>query len=275
MLEPWLLLFCSLAYIGLLFAIAWYGDRQIRLNKKLPHRALIYSLSLAVYCTSWTYYGAVGMASTAGWGFFAIYLGPILVFVFGYSFLKKVAAICREQNITTIADFISSRYGKSGSLAVIVTVIAIFGTMPYIALQLKAVAFSYDVLAHGEVLSYAGGDIQSPLEDTAFIVAALMAVFSILFGARYVNASEHHEGIILAIAFESVVKLLALLCVCLFAIYGVFGDFSSLLAAAEKSPMINGLILNPSLSESFFQLSFFSNTVLAMAAIFVCRGNFT
>lgn len=115
-------------------------------------RALIYSLSLVVYCTSWTYYGAVGKASTTGWEFFSIYLGPILVVVFGYRFLKKVATICREQNITTIADFISSRYGKSGNPAVLVTVIAILGTMPYIALQLQVVALSYEVLAHDGII---------------------------------------------------------------------------------------------------------------------------
>ena len=275
MLQPWLLLLCSLLYIGVLFAIAWYGDKRIRQNRPLPHRAIIYSLSLAVYCTSWTYYGAVGKAATSGWEFFSIYLGPILVFVFDYPFLKKVAAICREQNITTIADFISSRYGKSGTLAVIVTIIAIFGTMPYIALQLKAVALSYEVLAHDGVLIGANQfEPQSLLEDTAFIVAALMAVFTILFGARYVNASEHHEGIILAIAFESVVKLIALLCVCLFAIYGVFGDFGSLLASAEKTPAINDLILNPSISDDFLKVSFISQTILAMAAIFCLPRQF-
>ena len=275
MLEPWLLLLCSLLYIGVLFAIAWYGDRRIQLNRPLPHRALIYSLSLAVYCTSWTYYGAVGKASTAGWEFFPIYHGPILVVVFGYRFLKKVATICREQNITTIADFISSRYGKSGNLAVVVTVIAILGTMPYIALQLKAVALSYEVLAHdGIVIDSQKFMPKSLLEDTGFIVAALMAVFTILFGARRVTASEHHEGIILAIAFESVVKLFALLCVCLFAIYGVFGGFENLLFAAQQSPVIDKLFLDPSLEDDFLKATFFSQTVLAMAAIFCLPRQF-
>ncbi|MEM7206432.1 MAG: PAS domain-containing hybrid sensor histidine kinase/response regulator [Pseudomonadota bacterium] len=275
MLQPWLLLFCSLLYIGALFGIAWYGDRQTRLGRPVRHRALIYSLSLGVYCTSWTYYGAVGRATTAGWEFFSIYLGPILVFVLGYKFLKKVAAICREQNITTIADFISSRYGKSGSLAVLVTVVATLGTMPYIALQLKAVALSYQVLTFdGTVTDVTQFVPRSLIEDTGFIVAALMALFSILFGARYVNASEHHEGIILAIAFESVVKLVALVCVCLFAVYGVFGGMEELLSTARQSSEINNLLLNPSISENFLKASFLIQTLLAMAAIFCLPRQF-
>ncbi|MEM7292622.1 MAG: hybrid sensor histidine kinase/response regulator, partial [Pseudomonadota bacterium] len=275
MLQSWLLLLCSLLYIGVLFAIAWYGDKQIRLNRPLPHRALIYSLSLGVYCTSWTYYGAVGRASTDGWEFFAIYLGPILVFVFGYKFLKKVAVICREQNITTISDFIASRYGKSGTLAVLVTIVAIFGTMPYIALQLKAVALSYDVLAHdGVIINPNKLAPRSLLEDTGFIVAALMAIFTILFGARYVNASEHHQGIILAIAFESVVKLFALLCICLFAIYGVYGGFGNLMDLADRATQVNMALLDFSFSDDFLKLSFISKTLLAMAAIFCLPRQF-
>lgn len=217
----------------------------------------------------------MGRATTAGWGFFPIYLGPILLFIFGYPFLKKVAVICREQNITTIADFISSRYGKSSSLAVLVTLVAVLGTMPYIALQLKAVALSFDVLAHDGLRVNA--DQLAPrslIEDTGFIVAALMAVFSILFGTRYVSKTEQHEGIILAIAFESMVKLFALLCVCLFAIYGVSGGFEGFISAATALPETSARLLRPSLQEDIFKSAFVSQTALAMVAIFCLPRQF-
>ena len=220
MLQPWVLIFFSLIYIVILFAdcITMVIKQEIPTYSfsALPLQSFI-ALSLAVYCTSWTYYGAVGNASTRGWEFFAIYLGPILVFVLGHKMLKRIAHICIENNITSIADFIASRYGKTQNLAVLVTVIAIMGTLPYIALQLKAVAISYEVIASYSTPSLPFQFTAPFLKDTGLMVAIVMAIFSIIFGTRYVNAAEHHQGIILAIAFESIVKLFALVCVCLFA----------------------------------------------------------
>ncbi len=273
MLQPWVLIFFSLIYIGVLFAIAHYGDKQKHQRSLAPYRPLIYSLSLAVYCTSWTYYGAVGNASTRGWEYFAIYLGPILLVIFGHQFLKRVAKICIENNITTIADFVASRYGKAQSLAVLVTVIAIMGTLPYIALQLKAVASSYEVIASFSSQSLPFEATAPFLSDTGLVVAVIMAVFSILFGTRYVNASEHHEGIILAIAFESVVKLLALIGVCIFAVYIVFDGPGDILANSSTSQTASEL-LAPTLGEDFFQIIFIGNTILAMAAIFCLPRQF-
>ena len=273
MLQPWVLIFFSLIYIGILFAIAYYGDKQKYQRNLAPYRSLIYSLSLAVYCTSWTYYGAVGNASTRGWEYFAIYLGPIFVFFFGYKFLKRVARICIDNNITTIADFIASRYGKAQSLAILVTVIAIMGTLPYIALQLKAVASSYEVIASFSTDSPSYQESVPFLKDTGFVVAVIMAVFSILFGTRYVHASEHHEGIILAIAFESLVKLLALIGVCVFAVYVVFDGPKDILANTSNSTGAKEL-LSPSLGEDFLQTVFIGNALLAMAAIFCLPRQF-
>ena len=274
MLAPWVLLFFSLIYIGILFAIAHIGEKQSIQNKLVPYKPIIYSLSLAVYCTSWTYYGAVGNASTRGWEFIAIYLGPILMYIFGHRFLKRIANICIENNITTIADFISSRYGKAQNLAVLVTVIAILGTLPYIALQLKAVASSYEIIA-----SYAAPTIpfefSAPfLKDTGLIVAIIMAIFSIIFGTRYVNASENHEGIILAIAFESVVKLFALICACIFTVYFVFDGPKDILKQVSDSQAVNNLLFTPTLAKDFFQLTFISNLILATAAIFCLPRQF-
>lgn len=275
MLQPWILVLASLIYIGVLFAIAHYGDRRVQAHHLIPHRPLIYSLSLAIYCTSWTYYGAVGSATANGWEYIAIYLGPIVVLVFGFHFFKKLATICIEHNITTIADFVASRYGKAQSLAVLVTVIAILGTLPYIALQLKAVALSYDVLAsHNIINAELPKPVASIWSDTGLIVAIVMALFSILFGTRYVNASEHHEGIILAIAFESVIKLFALIAVCVFAVYSVFNGPDDLSRKAAESPVIRDLLLLPSLQKDIFQTTFISHMVLAMAAIFCLPRQF-
>ncbi len=274
MLQPWILILASLAYISILFAIAHYGDRQIQNNRRIPHRALIYSLSIAIYCTSWTFYGAVGSAATKGWDFFAIYLGPILLIIFGFRFFKKLASICIENNITTIADFVASRYGKAQGLAVLVTVIAILGTLPYIALQLKAVASSYNVLASNSVLNTSSSAATGLFGDTGLVVAILMALFSILFGTRNVNASEHHEGIILAVAFESVVKLVALIFVCLFALYGVFNGPGDLVSKVMNSSEVNNLLLSNVQQSNFFKTTFISHTLLSMAAIFCLPRQF-
>ncbi|MGI9286747.1 MAG: hybrid sensor histidine kinase/response regulator [Pseudomonadales bacterium] len=274
MLQSWLLILCSLAYISLLFCIAYFGDRRMQQGRPVPHRALIFSLSLGVYFTSWTYYGAVGTAATGGWQYLAIYLGPILTFVLGYHFLNKVLTVSKEHNITTIADFISSRYGKTQSLAAFVTVIAILGTLPYIALQLKAVALSYQVVASNTVTAQLAPLSSSLWNSTGLIVAMVMALFTILFGTRYVNASEHHEGIILAIAFESVVKLFALICICLFAVYGVYNGFGDLAQQAGSETEIKHLLVAPLLQKDLLQAGFLGQTLLAAAAIFCLPRQF-
>ena len=287
MLQPWIIVTCSLLYIGILFIIAYFGDIDSYAKKLRPYRALIYSLSLAVYCTSWTYYGAVGSATTDGWRYTAIYLGPILIVVLGYRFLKKIATICTEQNITSIADFIASRYGKSQFLAILVTLIAITGTLPYIALQLKAISSSYEVLTNLPPSSLTNfvqsPSILSPFElipppqslwnDTGLVVAMVMAIFCILFGTRYVNSSEHHEGLILAIAFESLVKILALTLVATLAMFIIFDSPSDAIEAAAKSAQASKLMTN-SFSGDMLQLTFLSHTVLALAAIFCLPRQF-
>ena len=222
MLSGASIIFISLAYVGLLFAIAYFGDRS-RKGRSYASNPVIYSLSLAIYCSSWTFYGAVGRATTSGWEFLATYLGPVLIFIFGWRIIEKIILVGKQQNTTSIADFISSRYGKSQSLAILVTVIAVFGTIPYIALQLKAVAISYDALAPGVTEGLSKGS------DTALFVALLMAVFAVLFGTRHIDATEHHEGMVLAVAFESIVKLTAFIMVGLFAAFEIFGGIDDML----------------------------------------------
>lgn len=217
MLSVDVLLAVCLGYVALLFIIAFIVDRRSRQGPvRWLHSPVIYTLSISVYCTSWTFYGAVGSAARNGLEFVAIYLGPTLVFVGWWWLLRKLVRIAKVHRITSIADLISSRYGKSPSLAVLVTLIAVVATTPYIALQLQSVTRSYQVIA---------GDADGI--TTAFWIAAGMALFTILFGTRNLDANERHHGVVAAIAFEAVIKLLALIAVGVFAVWGVAGGISS------------------------------------------------
>ncbi|WP_336579287.1 hybrid sensor histidine kinase/response regulator [Alcaligenes sp. CHO6] len=210
MTPAWVVL-ASLIYAAILFAIAWFGDRNPLYTQRPWLRPMVYSLALAVYCSSWTFYGAVGSAVRYGIGFLPIYLGPILMLLFGWRIIERLALVAQSQNTVSIADFMASRYGRSQRLAAMVAGIAVVAAVPYLALQYKAVALSLSVLAGTEF--HAG-----LLGDPALYVAILMALFSILFGTRQVDATEHRPGLMLAVAFESVVKLVALLAVGLFAV---------------------------------------------------------
>jgi len=217
-ISSWILLLVSVAYAALLFGVAWWGDRRPMYPDRPWLRPVVYSLALAVYCSSWTFYGAVGSAVRNGVGYLPIYLGPLLLLLFGWRIIERLALIARSENTVSIADFISSRYGRSRHLAALVTVIALIGVVPYLALQYKAVAMSLSVLT-----GQAGGSSHGFFSDPALYVALLMALFAALFGTRQVDATEHHHGMMLAIALESMVKLVAMIAIGLFA-YLWLGD---------------------------------------------------
>jgi Na+/proline symporter/signal transduction histidine kinase/CheY-like chemotaxis protein len=226
----------SLAYLGLLFAVAYVGDRHARAWSASSVAPAVYGLSLAIYCTSWTFYGAVGRASTAGFDFVLIYTGPALVMVAGYPMLRKMVRLAKQHNVTSIADFLASRYGKSRVVGVTATLFATVGVLPYIALQLQAVSSTFKTIA--EPTPWLEGSPAVVHTDTSLIVAALMAVFTILFGVRNVQASEQHRGMMLAIAFESVVKMVALLTVGPFVLFVLFDGPGDLLAHLEQVPAV-------------------------------------
>jgi Na+/proline symporter/signal transduction histidine kinase len=233
MIESWTVVTLALGYVSILFALAWYADRSGRVTKGSRNRPVIYALSLAVYCTSWTFFGSVGLAAATGYDFIPVYLGPILFFVFGWRLLARIVRLAKGQNITSVADFLAARYGKSQAVAAIVTVIAVAGTLPYIALQLKAVALSVDTLLGGRPLE------QLNLHtDTALIIALAMAAFAVLFGTRHIDATEHQEGLIVAVAAESLVKLAAFLMVGIFVTFSLLGGAGGLLTRALESPEI-------------------------------------
>ncbi|MNO39631.1 Non-motile and phage-resistance protein [compost metagenome] len=211
--QGWLLIGLSLAYLGLLFLIAYVADKSKR--RRLKGQPLLYSLSLAVYCTSWTFFGTVGQASESPWSPVPIYLGPMLVFLFGWRLLARLILVAKREHITSIADFIAARYGKSQRLAMVITLIAVMGILPYLVLQLKAIVTGLDLLMANSVPAGPTGNTA----ELALGVALLLALFSILFGTRNLDATEHHRGMVVAIAFESVVKLLAFMAVGGFALW--------------------------------------------------------
>jgi PAS domain S-box-containing protein len=255
MVAGWILLGVSLLYVGLLFAVAYYGDRRPLYPERTWLRPIVYSLALAVYCSSWTFYGAVGSAATSGWSYLPIYLGPVLLFLLFSGVLQRLIQIAREQNITSIADFLGARYGKSQGLAALVTVIALIAAVPYIALQFKAGAMSI------QVLSGAAPGHGSLLQDSALWLAVILAAFAILFGTRQVDASEHHHGLMLAVALESLVKLVAFVAAGVFALWHLPPDWRELaqgpLALDDGAPP-----------------GFFAQTLLALCAMFCLPRQF-
>jgi Na+/proline symporter/signal transduction histidine kinase len=234
MLQGWVVIAVALGYIGLLFLVASYGDRVRRLGRDGRARLLIYPLSLAIYCTSWTFFGSVGSASRSGYEFLTIYVGPVLLIGLFTPLIARVVRLAKAQNITSIADFIAARYGKSQAVAATVAVIAIVGTVPYIALQLKAVSFSLETIIAHIVPSAETG--QPLLGDIALFVALSMAIFAVLFGTRHIDATEHQDGLMLAIAAESLVKLFAFLAVGIFVTFWLFDGPVALFQRAAQAP---------------------------------------
>ncbi|ODQ01255.1 hybrid sensor histidine kinase/response regulator [Salinivibrio sp. SS2] len=230
MTQGWVIVSVSLLYMGTLFAIAWYGDSRPRWLR--TWRPWIYSLSIAVYCTSWTFFGTVGQASSSPWSFLPIYLAPILVFTLGWRFLARMILIAKREHITSIADFIAARYGKSQGLAVAVTLIAVIGVLPYIALQLRGIAMGLDVLS-----PELGASIGLEQPQIAWLVCVSLAMFTVLFGTRHIDSTEHHRGMMMAIAFESIVKLVAFLGIGVFVVALLF-QAPSLPMSLEESGVI-------------------------------------
>jgi len=242
MLQGPVIVLASFAYLGLLFAVAWYADQRAASGRSIIN-PYIYSLSLAVYCTSWTYYGSVGRAASDGIGFLPIYLGPTLMAAIWWVLLLKMLRISKANRITSLADFVASRYGKSHLLGGLVTVIAVVGVIPYIALQLKAVSSSLSiVLRYPNIAMPANPSTLPVLGDNTFYIALILAAFAILFGARHLDATERHEGMVAAIAFESVIKLVAFTAVGVFVTFGMYDGFGDVFHRAAQLPAVSPLL---------------------------------
>lgn len=244
MLKDWIIISSALAYMGLLFAVAYYGDKRADRGRSIIANPYIYTLSVAVYCTAWTFYGSVGRAASTGVGFLPIYLGPTLVAILFWFLLRRIVRITKVHHITSIADFIASRYGKSTLLGGLVTLIAVVGILPYISLQLKAIAISFNVLRQYPevVIPDRVPGLQPIWSDTNFYIALVLIAFAILFGTRHIDNTERHEGLVAAVAFESVVKLLAFLLVGAFVTYGLFDGFGDVFQRAAADPELMKLM---------------------------------
>jgi signal transduction histidine kinase len=240
--SPLAIALISALYLLALFAIAYWADQRADQGRSVIANPFVYALSLSVYATSWTFYGSVGRAAGDGVGFLPIYIGPTLVACLFWIVLRKIVRISKVNRINSIADFIGARYGKSGGLAALVTVIAVIGIVPYISLQLKAVSASFALLAQYPEIARPPARVVPLLADNAFWVALLLAAFAILFGTRHLDAAERHEGLVAAIAFESIVKLGAFLAVgafVTFVIFDGFGDlFTQAAADARTAPLL-------------------------------------
>src|SRR5882672_10240364 len=265
MLTAPVIVIASFAYVGLLFAIAYYGDKRADAGRSIIANPYIYALSLAVYCTSWTFYGSVGRAATSGIGFLPIYLGPTLMAALWWYVMLKIIRISKQNRITSIADFVASRYGKSQTLGGMVTIIAVVGIIPYIALQLKAISNTFSIiLRYPEVATPEQHGVPLFLGDNTFYIAMLLAAFTILFGTRHLDATERHEGLVAAIAFESLVKLLAFIAVGLFVTFWLYDGFGDIFGRVGQENQLSALL---TFGEGGSYATWASLTFLSMAAI--------
>ena len=262
MLQNWVILVVSFGYLSLLFAVAYYGDKRADAGRSIISNPYIYTFSIAVYCTGWTFYGSVGRAAATGVGFLPVYLGPTLAAILWWIVLRKIIHLSKANNITSIADFIASRYGKSAVIGGLVTVISIVGIMPYISLQLKAISTSFNVLFNYHPVNAGGPGF---IHDTALYIAIVLALFSILFGTRHVDVTERHEGMVTAIAFESIVKLVAFSAVGIFVTFTMFDGPANLFryaAEAEETAHLMSMDSLPGGYASWLALTFISMTAI-------------
>lgn len=270
MIASWFVGLLTFAYFGALFAIARFGDRRADAGRSVIN-STVYALAIAVYCTSWTFYGSVGRATTGGFSFLTIYLGPTIMFLFAAVILKMIR-VSKTLRLTSIADFISARYGKSQLLAGLVTIIAVIGIIPYIALQLKAISYSLRILFPNDAEALIPDTLESLafMPDSTAIIAIILAAFTILFGTRHLDVTERHEGMVLAVAFESVFKLVAFMAVGVYVVWFLNDGLSDVFARANLIPKIAELLQPDSVNYS----NWFSLTVLSGIAILMLPRQF-
>lgn len=272
MLSGTVVISVSFIYLLLLFGIAWFGDKRAAEGRSVIANPWMYALSLGVYCTAWTYFGSVGRAANSGIWFLPVYLGPMFVMIVAWLVIRKMIRIAKIYRITSIADFIASRYGKSPLLAGLVTLIAVVGIVPYIALQLKAVATGYTVLTTPL------GEIQpanaSWWSDSTLYIALAMAGFTIIFGTRHLDSTERHEGMVAAIAFESIVKLLAFIVVGLFVTYGLFDGAGDIFARIQTDPNLQSLLTFNQTGNQYGYAQWFALNLLSLLSVMLLPRQF-
>jgi len=264
MLHDWGVIAAAFGYIGFLFLVAYYGDRMSP-DQRGRASGLIYPLSLAIYCTSWTFFGSVGWASRSSIDFLAIYVGPVLMIALFTPLLRRIIQLAKSQNITSIADFIGARYGKSQAVAVTVALIAIIGSVPYVALQLKAVASSLETILSEDHHFISHIPV---LGDIPLLVTLAMAAFAVLFGTRQTDATEHQHGLMLAVATESIVKLVAFLTAGAFVTFWMFTPHDLVQRAMNSPEAVRAINDVPSIG------NFLVTTLLSFCAFMLLPRQF-
>ena len=265
MISSSIVIAASFLYVLMLFAVAWFGDKRAAEGRSIIASPWVYALSMAVYCTAWTYFGSVGRAANTGMWFLPIYLGPMLAMILAWLVLRKMIRIAKTYRITSIADFIASRYGKSRMLASLVTLITVVGIVPYIALQLKAISSGYTMLT--TPLGAPRPELGLWLGDSTLYIALALAGFTIIFGTRHLDTTERHEGMVAAIAFESIIKLVAFLAVGIFVVYGVFNGMGDLFSQALANEKLQPLLVLGQGTKEFAYPQWFSLILLAMLSV--------
>jgi Na+/proline symporter/signal transduction histidine kinase/CheY-like chemotaxis protein len=271
MIDSLAVVLCALAYLSALFAVAHYADRSGQRLMTGSSRAKIYAFALAIYCTSWTFYGSVGFAHRSGFDFLAIYLGPVLVMGFGWRYVARIVDLAKSQNITSVADFLAARYGKSERVAALVSIIVVIGALPYISLQLKAITSSLTVMLQAGAVHVTGLNAAeyAVFGDLTLLVGLVLAAFAMAFGTRHVDATEHQNGLVIAIALESLVKLIAFIAVGVFVTYWLFDGAGDLFARHAQTFGRESLVMRTSGPAHFLTL-----TVLSAAAILLLPRQF-
>ena len=267
MLKGWVIVCASFAYIGFLFAIAYRADKRADQGRSLIATPYVYALSLGVYATAWTFYGSVGRAASDGVGFLPIYIGPTLMMILWWFVVRKMIRISKINRITSLADFVASRYGKSALLGGLVTVIAVVGILPYISLQLKAISSSFQILLqYPEIVMPQKIGTTAIMDDTAFYIAFFLAFFTIAFGTRKLDVAERHEGMVAAIAFESIVKLVAFMAVGIYVTFIMYEGPGDIFKRAMAVPALAALT-TPFGGAAGNYVSWIWLTILSMLAI--------
>lgn len=270
-MNSYIIALASFLYLLLLFVIAQLSEKSAQKGKSTLANANIYALSLAVYCTAWTYYGSVGEASVSGMHFLSIYIGPTLMAPLMWIFHRKIIRIARVQRLTSVADFIAARFGKSNSLGGLVTLVCLLGIIPYISIQLKAIGTSFQLLMSQTTSPNQAFFIGGYWVDITFFVAVILAIFIMVYGTRSIDTSERHEGMVTAIAFESLIKLIAFLTVGVYITYVLNNGFSDIFAQAAQHPDLANLF---TFDANGGYAKWFWLTVLAMPAFILLPRQF-
>ena len=268
MIAGWAAVLTALIYLCALFAIAHFGENQGRRIVNGHLRPLVYALTLGVYCTSWTFFGSVGLASSSGFDFLPIYIGPMLVFILGFPLILRIVRLAKAQNITSIADFVAARYGKSEQVAALVAIIAVLGSVPYVALQLKAISNSLATVLDSLEVGRAMVNSSSAM-NVAVGVAVVLAGFAMAFGTRQIEATEHNDGLVLAISAESIVKLVAFICVGGYVTWVMFDGAGDLVTQALSSDSVRKM-----LASSPDPSTWLTSTLLAACCILLLPRQF-